>query len=237
MLRLITWNICFSSKLQEARYAQILAQTKGSNPDICCFQECIPEFVGLMSVDNFWFDNYDFSDLDFGPSGYGTMVLAKKYLEFQFKSYDLTSRMGRKLVVGTNLDLTVGSVHLESLDSRDVRTIQLEEIAGLLKSFGSPSTVLCGDFNFCSKSNYLNIQEGLENLNLTKFLPNYQDIDSEATWVSSNNKRSFRFDRVLINSKYLSPQKINLIGTNPIPGFAQTYPSDHKGIFVSFGII
>lgn len=237
MLKIITWNICASPKLQEARYTQILTQTKESNPDICCFQECVPEFVGLMAMDNHWFDNYDFSDLDFGPSGYGIVMLAKKYLEFQFKSYDLTTRMGRKLVIGTNLDLTVGSIHLESLDSRETRLTQLEEIAELLKSFGSPSTVLCGDFNFCSKSNYLSNQDGLENLNLIKILPDYQDIQSDPTWISSKGVKSFRFDRVLLKSKHLKVCTVKLLGTNPLPGYAQTYPSDHRGIFVSLGII
>jgi exonuclease III len=235
MLGILTWNICFSSKLQELRYVEILSQTKGSNPDICCFQECVPEFVGLMAGDNFWFDNYDFSDLDFVSSGYGTIVLAKKYLEFKFKSYDLTSKMGRKLVVGTNLDLTVGSVHLESLNSKETRAAQLEEIAGLLNSFGSPNIVLCGDFNFCSESNYLNPQIPLENSNLTNFLPDYKDLGREFTWLKG--KKSFRFDRILLKSKYLKPQSIQLLGTSPIPGYVSTYPSDHKGLFVSMKII
>ena len=235
MLKITTWNICFSSKLQEPRYLEILSQTKSLNWDICCFQECIPKFIGLMSADNYWFDNYDFSDIDFVSSGYGTMMIAKKYLEFKFKSYDLTSKMNRKLVVGTNLDLTVGSVHLESLNSREVRAIQLEEISVLLKSFGSPNTILCGDFNFCSKLNYSNNEDVLENLNLTKFLPEYKDLESKPTW--SNGKRSFRFDRILMKSEYLKVCTNNLLGTNPLPGYAQTYPSDHKGIFVSLEII
>ncbi len=235
MLKILTWNICFSTKSQELRYAEILKQTKGSNPDICCFQECVPEFIGFMASDNFWFDNYDFSDLDFAISGYGTVILAKKYLEFKFKSFDLTSRMNRKLVIGTNLDLTVGSIHLESLDSKDTRGIQLEEISGLLKSFGSPNTLLCGDFNFCSNSNYLNNEIPLENLNLTKFLHNYKDIQTDPTW--NKGKRSFRFDRILLKSSYLKVLSTNLLGTNPIPGYASTYPSDHKGIFVSLEII
>jgi endonuclease/exonuclease/phosphatase family metal-dependent hydrolase len=235
MLGILTWNICFSSKLQELRYVKILSQTKSLNADIYCFQECIPEFVGLMAGDNFWFDNYDFSDLDFVSSGYGTIILAKKYLEFNFKSFDLTSQMGRKLVVGTNLDLTVGSVHLESLNSRNTRATQLEEIADLLKSFGSPNTVFCGDFNFCSKSNYSDPQTPLENSNLVNFFPDYKDLQTEPTWA--NTKGSFRFDRILLKSKYLKPHSIQLLGTNPIPGYVSTYPSDHKGLFVSMKII
>jgi len=239
MLKLITWNICFDEKLMDQRFNFILEQIKLSNPDVCCFQECIPEFIGLMTTDNFWLDNYDFSDLDFVSSGYGTLVIAKKYLEFQFKLYDLTSRMNRKLVVGTNLDLTVGSVHLESLNSREIRSIQLEEIAGLLESYGSPSIVLCGDFNFCSNSNYLNPQTPLENDSLVKYLPEYKDLytDQKTAYTWSSGRRQMRLDRIMLKSNIITPISKKLLGTSPIPGYVNTYPSDHKGLCVDFSII
>ena len=230
MIKLLTWNIWFNKKYMELRFCEILRLVKKSDPDICCFQEVVPEFIELMGLDTHWFDNYDFSDLDVSP--YGTILCVKKYFEFGFKSYDLTSKMGRKLIIGSNPDLVVGTVHLESLDSQPIRLTQLQEIKELLDSYGSVSKILCGDFNFCSQANYKpNPNIPLENLNLIHTFPDYLDQWAGAGSTHVPTWKHMRLDRILTKlNPGLRVGAKSLIGTKPVLGTAQTAPSDHLGL-------
>lgn len=227
MIKLLTWNIWFNKKYMELRFIEILRLVKESNPDICCFQEVVPEFIELMGLDSHWFDNYDFSDLGVNP--YGTIMCVKKYLEFEFRSYDLTSKMGRKLIIGSNPDLVVGTVHLESLDSQPIRLSQLQETRELLDSYGHANKILCGDFNFCSHTNFVKSNNiPLENLNLIHTFPDYLD-----QWASTHipTWKHMRLDRILTKlNPGLKPGNKSLIGTKPVLGTAQTAPSDHLGL-------
>ena len=244
MLRILTWNIWFNKKSMILRYQTILSIVKESNPDICCFQECVPDFINLMSMDDYWFNNYDFSDLDIFP--YGTIILSKKYLEFNFRTFDLPTNMSRKIIVGTNVDLTVGSTHLESLNSTLTRELQLKEIGSLLNSYGSPNTILCGDFNFCSESNYSSPQIPLENNFLEQYLPRYIDVWASTpkiwTWDGKSNtnikiKKQMRLDRIMCKTLNLKITNKYLVGTTMIPEIIPNiFPSYHNGLVVNFDI-
>ena len=78
-------------------------------------------------------------------------MLVRKRLRARFSQHTLPTRMGRSLLVAElasgELPCTVGTVHLESLDSAPTRREQLEVAHHVLERCRQPS-ILCGDFNF-----------------------------------------------------------------------------------------
>jgi len=180
----------------------------------------------------------------------------------RFQSTKLPSRMARTFLttVLTPINLVVATVHLESLASRVTREHQLKIIASNLKSFEDKgfSTLLCGDFNFCSRRNYSlsykdendgTKEKDLENRVLDITLPHYDDawvllmsnkesygftFDSKrnSNILSSKGKEVYsqmRIDRIMLNlSVSLNPSKYQLVGTELISN--RFCPSDHFGL-------
>ena len=119
-------------------------------------------FKQLFESHQSWVADYDCSDKDHSGSTvapYGVLTLCRKSFKPEFKFYPFPTRMARKLLVTriavTGDEFLVGNVHLESLDSRALREQQLGICGTVLNS--APHSILCGDFNFCSYRNYMNI--------------------------------------------------------------------------------
>jgi len=74
-------------------------------------------------------------------------------------------------------NVTISTVHLESLSNADVRESQLRVCADVLQAPSNiDSALLCGDFNFCSYRNFDARREGLENDVLGRVLPAFVDL-------------------------------------------------------------
>ena len=140
----------------------------------------------------------------------------------------------------------VSTVHLESLDNQKLRFEQLKEISKILNQ--NPTSLLMGDFNFDSNTNYLNHPLPLENDSLKTILPYHQDIWSKLKKESGftfdpkknellkgNEEGQMRIDRILIKSKKWIPKTIKLIGDIPFmkDSKKQIFPSDHFGLMTT----
>jgi len=151
---------------------------------------------------------------------YGVIMLGKlELMPYHLTLNSLPTRMGRKVLIGEfkfkqekkHCKLAVATVHLESLDSPDLRRSQLEIIVDLLKDF--PSAIVLGDFNFDEEHLFDDVltirklhQEGkttslltdlpprkeTENVVLTQACPQYVDL-----WKQFHpNDKGYTFDTV-----------------------------------------
>ncbi|EFC35732.1 predicted protein [Naegleria gruberi] len=139
----------------------------------------------------------------------------------------------------------IGTVHLESLSSKERRHVQLNEIYSIYNQY--PNTeikMLMGDFNFDSSS--------IENDQLlTGNYKDYKDIwyylypnIEGKTFLYQNNRKGQRLDRILLNSKNYIPKEIKIIGNEKLilneqdqlklkQSFSLDYTcmSDHFGLY------
>ena len=174
---------------------------------------------------------------------YGVIMLSRLPCKMAF--HPLPTRMGRQLLTAEINDgggddiLVVGTVHLESLDSPDWREQQLSAAADVLK--GSETSLLVGDFNFCSERSWAEgrrlQREGraddspLENDVLKRKLPEHKDVWADLrptekgyTFDSTRNGvirqyEQMRYDRVMARlQKGWRASSIQMIGTQPIHG-------------------
>lgn len=224
-------------------------------------EEVLPPFVKALQSEE-WALDYRHSDRDGSTvDPYGVLLLSK--LPCSMTSYAMPTRMGRNLLMAeVNLGeglapLTVGTVHLESLNSPDVREQQIRVAAEVLK--GKSNALLVGDFNFCS---YRSWEEGrlleregrandspLENQVLGRHLPDFTDLWPELhpdekgyTFDSARNGvvrryEQMRYDRVMakLGDGGWRAVSMEMLGTEPIQGQEEWLrPSDHFGLLTRF---
>lgn len=246
-MRVLTYNVWFESHAFADRFEAVSEILRLSDADFICLQEVLPEFArGLRSLP--WVKRqYSMSD----PTGiscapYGVLMLVRKDLKPRFKLHPLPTEMDRKLLTAAcrvdGRDLTVATVHLESLDCPETREQQLEIIARIIRG----DAILAGDFNFCSYRNY---DSGLplENDRLVRVLPGFVDVwtalrgsEPGYTYDSEVNKMirmprpdpQMRYDRVLACG--VRATRIELVGDKPIDRAGTLFPSDHFGLCAEF---
>jgi hypothetical protein len=115
-LRILTWNIWFEVLFKAQRTSVLVATIKSLNPlpDVCCFQECTPNFELQLQEDDWWKKTWVMTKCadQFAATRfhYGTMVFVRRELvetmEFKAKAWFepfKTSQNGRGLLV---LELT-----------------------------------------------------------------------------------------------------------------------------------
>lgn len=226
-LSIITWNVWFDELEQRIRYGEILSICEQLNPDVICFQEVIPFFVGMIKDSVYFMNNYSCSDprMDGRTVGsYGVLTLSKKSLNARYGFREFPTRFGRKLLV-TEFEhcgefFAVGNVHLESLSNHPIREQQMEISNTVLSQY--KHSVLCGDFNFCSLRNFGNDTSPLNNLSLGRVMPEFVDLwellkqrgsepsegahycgftfDTTANPMVGDKHERMRYDRVVLRS-------------------------------------
>lgn len=162
-ISVLTWNCWFDTFEFDKRFHEIMNICKSLRPDVMCFQEVTPGFCHLMAAmpRREWLQEYQCSDENYSGSSvepYGTMTLCKDSWNPTFQRHALPTFMDRDLLV-VNLQhnhfvksrFAIGNVHLESLANPDVRSEQLLVCSNILPQ---SSSLLCGDFNFCSYRNF-----------------------------------------------------------------------------------
>ena len=266
IFRVLTYNVWFDSFHFDERMQHIIHETLALNPDICCFQEVLPQFASALHSNAELNEKYVMSS--FTDSGYGTITLARKSLLPSFETVEFPSHMGRSLLKTTvmvnSVRVGVGNVHLESLANEDRRREQLVISEQSLRDYDI--SVLVGDFNFCSERNFFfEANKPLENEVLKEVLPNYVDgwpyvhksnIESKRlmgyTFDSEVNKmfrktEQMRYDRVLTrcNKDICKLSDMALVGVLPLKleeiespstSMDQVWPSDHFGLLATFHI-
>ena len=111
-----------------------------------------------------------------------------------------------------------------------------------MESLPGPS-ILVGDFNFCSTwpEENKNIPPSFTDV-WAKLRPN-ENGWTEDTFINimrynqKNEHKQVRFDRTLFhspgNSKW-QPNSIDMLGTDPVSGLKDIWPSDHFGLLNTF---
>lgn len=231
---------------------------KHQKPDFICFQEVTERFLSLLRAESWVREQYCIFD----PRGnsfryaihYGVTMLARATpVGGVFRLLALPTEMGRRLLearfaVDGGEELTVATVHLESLDSVARRAEQLQAIGAHLSD--RKHAALMGDFNLCGSWAHENVH--VEALGMQDAWPTLHGADGEKGWtednsinrmlplVHSNNPggrrdmplRQVRFDRVLLRSDAWKLASIQLLGTASLSDSADepVWPSDHFGL-------
>ena len=113
---------------------------------------------------------------------------------------------------------------------------------------GGGSSIICGDFNFCSTWDENNVISS-QFVDVWSELNSSEDGWTEDTKINimrfkeKEKDKQVRFDRILLfdqinpnSSWHLKPVSIELIGTLPVDKEKEIWPSDHFGLFSSFEI-
>ena len=202
-LSVVTWNVWFDALERERRIRHVLSTMQSTQPDVACFQELTASFIAALRQNFALNQTYDvFEDVSAttgaSAKSYGTLVMCKKILAAAFSRHELTTLMDRELLVvelqlGQGQRACVATVHLESLNRHSVRVQQMKEIKHIFATKfpaslshspidASPSCdpiILCGDFNFCSDSNFGSAPSDacpLENDHLSAIFPDFVDV-------------------------------------------------------------
>eukprot|EP00667_Euglena_gracilis_P018752 EG_transcript_19955 len=267
-LTLLTWNVWFAPAFLEARARAVFRVCRARRPAVVCFQEATRPFLRLLQCED-WVPAYRCSDPGDGSTlgdWYGAVMLVREPLFQRFAHHQMPTRMGRRLVTGTlslgQERVTIGTVHLESLENAPLRAQQMALCGQALQH--DRLAVLCGDFNFDSERNYSG-RGPLENDGLAVALPGYRDVwpmlregERGLTFDSAANpcirqEEQMRYDRVCCKGDQLVPRSIELVGTNPLihPEYglvsdatgederaqlSRLCPSDHFGLFAVFDV-
>lgn len=251
--RVLTYNIWFSDKYQPMRFQSLCDILSKSNAQIIGLQEMTKHVLQQLLEQPFIQQRYYISDVDGRTFNgwYGVVLLIDLHLfisnvnVFSFPQ----SNMGRRLLLADiKLDenelLRIGTVHLESLNSRQERQNQLQ-IAQNIFNYTPATCILMGDFNFNAHQQ--------ENIEQFKALPNWIDVwarlmgtqnpgftyDTEANAMTKANNESIdrsRIDRIILKSQTIIPTEIEILGTKPIGNIGQLniHPSDHFGLTAVF---
>ncbi len=234
-MKIISWNICFDNFRPFQRYKNIIDIIINENVDVCCLQECNNIFINFIINNKIIIDRYRLSRNY--TKNYCNIILAKKELNMSFKEFNFYSNMGRKLVVCYNNDFLIGTVHLESLDNHEIRKEQLIMCDHIFNSFNKKYKLLCGDFNFCSESNFNYPYNPTDNLCIKEIMYKFYDIwsDSPKEWTFDYTtskmvkcRKQMRLDRILINDRLKTMLRNKyLIGKDILT-------SDHHGLVIEF---
>jgi len=149
-LSILTLNVWFDLLELKMRTKLIITEILRQRPDVVCLQEVLPQVLTILKEHKEISSIYSFSNFEPGH-GYGNVTLVKHKHNPEFETFPLPSKMGRKLTLA-HLNqrnsyiphISVGNVHLESLNNQETRELQLEFCRLHLQPGCS---VLVGDFN------------------------------------------------------------------------------------------
>jgi tyrosyl-DNA phosphodiesterase 2 len=235
-LTLATFNVWFGESDFQTRAHGLLDILQQKRPDVIGLQEVTPDFLRILLAQKWVQNEYWVSDVTgITVDNYGVLMLGR-LPAINLMLHDLPSHMGRRLLAATftlnGEEVTIATVHLESLDKWRCRQQQLQIIFNLLDAM--PHAVLMGDFNFDA--------EGEEKGNIPG---NFTDIwraihphqagytkDSEVNtmrWHATGLSDKVRLDQMIVRSGTWQPQAISRLGMKPIA--PNVFPSDHFGLW------
>jgi endonuclease/exonuclease/phosphatase family metal-dependent hydrolase len=174
-LTVMTWNVWFGADFFKERMARIIDIVLEKDPDVANFQEVLGPFHKMMREHEELMKRYELSE---PGNSYFVATLTKRSLHAKLTVVNLPSSMGRELIISSFKkgaeSVAVGNIHLESLNNHPLRELQLFESRKALAAYGT--SVLVGDFNFCSERNFVPDSTPLENDSLHSHLAGYIDV-------------------------------------------------------------
>ncbi len=206
-------------------------------PDIMVFQEMTPAALDIFMAQDWIRDRYARAAVVGGDAGgYGMLMLSRLPLDRAtytrlptrqsrgFLQVELALNGSRTVVCCVHLDSGKSSAHL--------RGWQLRRIFRTLRA--SQNAVVLGDFNMRDTENW-RIRSPYRDV--WPALRPGEDGFTEDTSINhmrydmKDKHRQVRFDRVLVKGADWSPNRIDLLGTEPIDDqMPRVFPSDHFGV-------
>ncbi|HIB67535.1 MAG TPA: hypothetical protein EYO33_21155 [Phycisphaerales bacterium] len=227
---LTSWNVWFDKWEREKRNQALLEELGRRDPDICCFQEVTPPFVRALQACSWLKAGYWISGTHHQEIG---VVIVSRLKVDALRFCNLTTRMGRRLLVADFGGLRVGCAHFESnFQAGEVRRQQFSESLEYLSS--SRSAVLAGDFNCAPDSEESEALQGAVDC-WQALRPGEAGftLDSESNFCAQKQSRSqshrVRLDRILTIGRVEATQ-IEMMGVQPIG--ESLHSSDHFGLYV-----
>jgi len=241
-IKLVTYNIWFSDEHMSQRAPAIFEILHDSGADVIALQEVTYHFLQLILMQDWVRKSYYISDFRGDTfSSYGVVLLFRIPAK-RLTLHQLPGNMERQLLVAefiiNDQALKVATVHLESMKaSADVRAEQLNRLFPLLSD--ANSSVLMGDFNFCSSNedessniddSYIDLWDELRTDDFGATLNS--DLNPMLTTKCSHRIMA-RYDKILMRNENQAWQcmQIDLLGDTAIsrhqPGI---FPSDHFAV-------
>tara|TARA_R110002110_G_scaffold33533_1_gene114836 strand:+ start:156842 stop:157888 length:1047 start_codon:yes stop_codon:yes gene_type:complete len=259
-MKLLTYNIWGAPQDSGSPYfkfpersAAVLKIIKSEEPDVICLQEVSADWAEAILNNPYIRDNFYSTDFNservksyFGLS----QIILSKYPIISAKvyglpGYEIYTLLQAELQVGPS-KVSVNNVHLHSSKQYSTfRKAQLETMFKILGEGGEQTQIVAGDFNFGDDAEEnRHISKAFDDLwlKLKNGDPGYTE-DTDINKMRLNFKQASkqeRYDRVLLNgndNEYLKPAFIKKIGTRPIDGGADTWPSDHFGLLTQFDLL
>jgi len=236
-----TFNVWFGEHYFQERCLALLALLEERLPDVIALQEVTLPFLAALRASAWVQRDYFISDsMGTTVQSYGVLLLSRFPFE-SIESHTLPTRMERTLLLAripvNGTRLAVGTMHLESLDSAELRGSQLEQVFGTVAQ--ERDVLLMGDFNFCSSWPEEQSRIPAEYADAWTALrkePGHTEDPAVNHMLRGMKKKreAVRFDRILVRSRTPGwvPQSVELLGTTPISdAFPEVFPSDHFGIY------
>lgn len=235
-----TFNVWFGEHFMQQRCLALLGLLEQRRPDVIALQEVTLPFLAALRSAPWVQREYYLSDyMGSTVSSYGVVMLSRYPFE-TIESHTMPTRMERTLLLAripvNGRLLAVGTMHLESLDSAELRGRQLEQVFKTVAQ--DRDVLLMGDFNFCSSwpaeqsrldPHYVDVWAALRQE------PGYTEDPAINRMLAYLKKdAAVRFDRVLLRSATPGwvPRSVELIGTSPISAeLPDVFPSDHFGLY------
>lgn len=265
-LKVMSYNVWFREDLELHMRMKALGNLiRLHSPDIICFQEVTPNIYNIFQKSSWWNGYYCSVTNDMADTrAYFCMQLSKVQVKsFSCKPF-YNSIMGRELCitdleVQKNLALVIATSHLESpcpgppkwdqMYSKE-RVEQAKNAINILKE--RQNVIFCGDMNWDDKlDGQFPLPDGWVDA-WVKLRPKENGLtyDTKSNpMLSGNRALQKRLDRFLCNLLDFEIKKIEMIGTEAIPGLSYikekkvrgevrklelpVLPSDHFGLLLT----
>ncbi|KAL3627462.1 hypothetical protein CASFOL_028825 [Castilleja foliolosa] len=264
--KVLSYNIWFREDLEMRERVRAMGNLiELHSPDVICFQEVTPDFYELFARSRWW-KGYRCSipgESAF-PGGYFCMQLCKLPVKsYSSKSFH-NSVMGRQLCIAEiemqpDTAITVATSHLESpcpsppkwdqMFSKE-RVVQANEAVKLLNK--NQNAIFCGDMNWDDKlDGPFPLPDGWVDAwaELRPGEVGFTYDTKSNKMLSGNRSLQKRLDRFVCKLKDFRVSKIEMIGTDAIPGLTYVkekkvkgqvkelelpvLPSDHYGLLLT----
>ena len=243
-VRLLTYNVLADDDLKAQRVPRLMELIEKSDADVIALQEVAPWFVRELATQA-WVGKYQVPVKDNAlvcPGG--LLVLSKSPVEVVAMGR-LPGGQGRTfLVVRTQVrgrPFAVATCHLESpLEAGATRASQLDVF---FRQLGCADAIMLGDFNFGDgEAESKRIPGAFQDAWLaTNAGENGFTWDIERSPMARKGsfpgEASRRLDRILVKSRFLKPQKTEILGSAPVDKPGEVFPSDHFGLLASLEVV
>jgi endonuclease/exonuclease/phosphatase family metal-dependent hydrolase len=242
-LRVATYNVWFDPFENERRRRAVFDILEAEEVDVIALQEVTSPFLSALLSCPWVRAEYEVSRLRFENTQRYDVVMLSRLPVRHFCAHPLSSSMGRRLHVLTldtqHGELLVAGSHLESMkEMTPTRLVQIGECEPLLCA--APAAVWMGDFNAAPDGE----EEPLLRRSFQDVWPLFsgepgytRDTSRNAMLAKVKDDRHQRIDRVLARGASLRPEAIRLVGTEPLDGAGEVFPSDHFGLVADFACV